>query len=106
MARYRELKANEPRNWDFGEGELNDLGYRLLQARKVEEAIAIFRVNAEEHPKSFNVYDSLADGYESHGDHDLAIVNYQKSLELNPQNTHAAEAITRLQQSRAPPVSR
>ena len=98
LARYRELKTKEPLTWDFDEGALNDLGYEALQARNLDVAIDALRLNVEEHPKSWNVYDSLGDAYEAHGDRELALANYQKSVELNPRNTNGDEAVKRLQQ--------
>jgi len=42
------------------EARLNDLGYSLLQQKKVAEAITVFKVNVDLYPQSANVYDSLA----------------------------------------------
>jgi tetratricopeptide (TPR) repeat protein len=53
-------------------------------------------LNVELYPASWNVYDSLADGYLANGDKELAIANYKKSLEMNPKNTNAAEALKKL----------
>ena len=97
IARYRELKAKSPNAYDFSEPEVNRLGYVLLQRGRVADAIDVFLLNVEEFPKSSNVYDSLAEAYAAHGDRDLAIANYKKSLELNPKNTNAADAIKRLE---------
>jgi hypothetical protein len=99
-ARYREIKAKSPQTYDTSEPEVNRLGYMLLQRGRVAEAIDVFRINVEEHPKSWNVYDSLAEAYAGHGDRELAIANYKKSLELNPKNTNGADALKRLE---APP---
>jgi tetratricopeptide (TPR) repeat protein len=62
------------------------------------EAIALFKINVEFYPKSSNVYDSLAEAYMTNGDKDLAIENYKKSLELNPQNSNAREMLKKLGQ--------
>ena len=97
IARYRELKAKSPQAYDFSEAEVNRLGYALLQRNRVADAIDVFLLNVEENPKSSNVYDSLAEAYAAHGDRDLAIANYKKSLELDPKNTNAADAIKRLE---------
>lgn len=87
---YRTLKAGRTAaEYDFAEPELNQLGYRLLQTKKVAEAIEIFKLNVEMYPQSANVYDSLGEGYLTRGDKELAIVNYKKSLELDPKNTNA-----------------
>jgi cytochrome c-type biogenesis protein CcmH/NrfG len=48
------------------------------------------------YPESFNVYDSLAEAYMVNGDKALAITNYEKSLELNPDNQNAVEQLETL----------
>ena len=97
IARYRELKTKSPKAYDFSEPDINRLGYMMLQRGRVTDAIDIFLLNVEEFPKSWNVYDSLGEAYAAHGDRDLAITNYRKSLELNPKNTSGAEALKRLE---------
>jgi hypothetical protein len=47
---------------------LNGLGYTFLNEKKYKEAIAIFKLNTELHPTDPNLFDSLAEGYESSGD--------------------------------------
>ena len=96
VAQYRELKAKQTATYDFAEGELNRLGYQLLRSGKVREAIEIFKLNVEAYPQHFNTYDSLADAYLSNNERELAIQNYKKSLELNPNNANATEALKRL----------
>jgi CubicO group peptidase (beta-lactamase class C family) len=93
---YRELKATQPRDYDFREEQLNTLGYQLLQMKKVVEAIEIFKLNVAAYPQGSNTYDSLGEAYMVHGDNELAIANYKKSLELNPKNTGATMALERL----------
>jgi CubicO group peptidase (beta-lactamase class C family) len=97
IARYRELKTKSPQTFDFSEPELNRLGYTLLQRGRVTDAIDVFLLNVEAYPKSWNVYDSLGEAYAVHGDRDLAIANYKKSLELNPKNENGAQALKRLE---------
>jgi tetratricopeptide (TPR) repeat protein len=101
IAQYREMKAKQAAIYDFGEAELNQLGYRLLRTGKAKEAIEIFKLNVEAYPQAFNTYDSLAEAYESVNERELAIQNYKKSLELNPNHTGAAEALKRLEKGPA-----
>ena len=96
VQQYHELKKRQASAYDFSEGELNALGYRLLQAKKVKEAIQIFRLNVEAYPQSGNVYDSLAEAYMVNRDKELAIANYQKSLQLDPANKNAVEMLKKL----------
>jgi tetratricopeptide (TPR) repeat protein len=96
IKQYRDLKASRNREYDFSEGELNALGYQLLQAKKVAEAIEIFKLNVEAYPSAPNPYDSLGEAYLAHGDKELAITNYKKAVELDPKNTNAARVLASL----------
>ena len=82
ITQYRELKATQRDAYNFSEGQLNGLGYRL---------------NVEMFPQGFNTYDSLGEAYMENGDKSLAIQNYKKSLELNPKNTGAVEKLKKLE---------
>ena len=93
VKQYRDLKSSSTSDYDLSEGELNTLGYQLLQMKKVAAAIEIFKLNVEAYPQEFNPYDSLAEAYMKHGDKELAITNYKKSLELNPGNTNATSQL-------------
>ncbi len=97
LTQYRTLKSTQPNVYDFSEPELNTLGYGLLQARKLKEAIEIFKLNVAEYPKAFNTYDSLGEAYMMSGQTELAIENYKKSIELNPQNTNGKTMLARLE---------
>jgi imidazolonepropionase-like amidohydrolase len=96
IKQYHDLRATQRRAYDFGEDELNGLGYQLLGAKQHKAAIAIFQLNVEAYPASYNSYDSLGEAYMVNGDKALAIKNYTKSLELNPKNTNAAEMLKKL----------
>lgn len=97
IAQYRELKAGKTASeYNFGETELNQLGYQLLQMKKVTEAIEIFKLNVEMYPQSANAYDSLGEGFMVHGEKDLSIANYKKSVELDPKNTNATAKLAEL----------
>jgi tetratricopeptide (TPR) repeat protein len=97
VKQYRELKATRADAYDFSEPQLNTLGYQLLQMKRVREAIEIFKLNVEMYPQGFNAYDSLGEAYMVDGQKELAIQNYRKSLELNPQNTGAVAALKKLE---------
>jgi len=97
IKQYRALKTGPTAGeYDFGEMELNRLGYQLLQTKKVAEAVEIFKLNVETFPQSANAYDSLGEAYMAHGDKELSIANYKKSLELDPKNSNATKKIASL----------
>ena len=96
-----QIYANDPVHLYASDLEmrLNALGYKLLDAKDSGRAIVLFQVNAEVHPDSANVFDSLGEGYEAGHDNSNAIIAYRHSLQLNPRNRHAEEALKRLQSS-------
>ena len=82
----------------ISENTINLAGYTLLYGKKAPaDAILVFRKNVQLHPDSWNAYDSLAEGYLKDGQKDLAIKNYEKSLQLNPNNSNGADALKKLQ---------
>ncbi len=94
----REYRQGRAADAMLNENQMNQLGYDLLYgAHRPQEAIAVFKLNVEDYPQSFNVYDSLGEAYMVNNEKELAIKNYQKSLELNPNNTSGVEALKRLQ---------
>jgi len=97
IRQYNELKMEDSQDLSFDENSFNALGYRLLNAGKMDEAIEIFKLNVEAYPESFNVYDSLGEAYMKKGNKELAVQNYKKSLELNPDNENGAQMLKQLQ---------
>ncbi|MFN2533092.1 MAG: serine hydrolase [Pyrinomonadaceae bacterium] len=97
ITQYRNVRENSSGNARLDESQMNQLGYWLLGKKRVKEAIEILAMNVEDYPKSANAYDSLGEAYMIAGNKDLAIKQYRKSLELNPNNTNAVEMIKRLQ---------
>jgi len=67
-----------------------------LSAKRVKDAIEVFKLNVEEHPQSWNTYDSLGEAYVIDGNTELAIKNYERSLELNPENKNGIEQLKKL----------
>ena len=92
---FNKLKSDKE-SYSYNERELNLLGYSYLRANKIEEAIAIFKLNIQEYPKSWNVYDSYAEALMVNGENEGAIENYKKSLELNPNNKQGIEQLKKL----------
>ena len=98
---YQRIKAGDVSGYHADEPALNSLGYRLLSEKKVDDAIKVFQLNVQEYPKGWNCYDSLGEGYMNAGKTELAIQNYEKSMELNPQNTNGAEMLKKLRAENA-----
>ncbi len=96
VTRYRKLRDTDPDGYDFGENQLNQVGYGLLQNGRSEAALEIFKLNVEMYPQAWNPYDSLGEAYMIMGRIDQAIANYRRSLELNPENANGAAMLEKL----------
>ncbi|MGD9346115.1 MAG: alpha/beta hydrolase-fold protein [Candidatus Aminicenantes bacterium] len=97
LEKYREIKSDPSNKLYFEESEFNALGYRLMGTERMKDAVAVFKLNVELYPDSWNAYDSLAEAYMNSGDNEKALINYKKSLELNPENTNAKEMLKKLE---------
>ena len=97
---YYNLKDEQENKYNFKEGQLNTLGYRLLQTGHTKDAIEIFKLNVNQFPASFNVYDSLGEGYMVDGNNKLAEKYYKKSLKLNPDNENAKQMLEKLKEKK------
>ena len=97
VALFEEMAARDDSDVSFDEAEFNLLGYRFLGLERIDDAIAVFQLNVNRFPDSWNVYDSLGEAYAAKGNSKRAIELYRRSVELNPDNTNGADAIERLQ---------
>jgi dienelactone hydrolase len=79
------------------EQEVNAFGFRLMRAGKLNEAIAVFKLNVAMYPENFDTYVSLAEAQVAAGDKQSAIANYKKALELNSGNTNAVNRLKKLE---------
>ncbi|MEM7550452.1 MAG: prolyl oligopeptidase family serine peptidase [Bacteroidota bacterium] len=79
------------------EWKLNNLGLQLLYNSKTsKQAISVFQFATQLFPKSSNLFDSLAEAHLFLGQKDKAIVNFEKSLELNKENQNAINRLEEL----------
>lgn len=91
----KNVLKNRKVEYTINENELNGLGYSIL-SRSKQNAIEVFKLYAQNYPGSANAYDSLAESYMVNGDNQNAILHYEKSLELNPNNNNAKEMLKKL----------
>lgn len=95
------LRGRAIERGDATEGNLNRLGYIFLRADLLDEAVAIFELNVDLNPGSFNTYDSYAEGLARLGRLEQAIANYERSLELNGENNNAVRMIEEIKKQQA-----
>jgi len=89
---------SNPARYCLGEEYLIAGGNTLIQYNKLNEAIEMYNYVLEEYPQSSDAYKGLGDAYMKVGNKDLAIENYVKSLELNPNNESAKKMLKQLQE--------
>jgi CubicO group peptidase (beta-lactamase class C family) len=97
MARTLELEREAPPE-ALSEAAVNALGYDLLGDDRFDAAIAVFRRNVERFPASSNAYDSLGEAYLESGQLEPALENYERSVELDPENGNGRAAIERIRE--------
>jgi len=93
---YEMWKKSPPEAFD--EYVLNSLGYFLLGDERFDDAIEILKLNVDQYPDAWNPYDSLGEAYMQAGQLEVAIVYYEKSLELNPDNTGGKAMLERIKE--------
>lgn len=99
LREYRSSRDQRSSSEKINEGQMNRLGYDLLGQKRIKDAIEVFKLNVEDYPQSSNTYDSLGEAYMLDGNKDLAIKNYERSVELNPKNTNGVETLKKLRES-------
>jgi CubicO group peptidase (beta-lactamase class C family) len=101
LREYREWRKGRSAAEAVDERQMNSLGYELLYGfKRVKDAIEVFKQNVEDYPQSFNVYDSLGEAFGVNGDREQAITNYERSIELNPNNSAGVEALKKLREKK------
>jgi glyoxylase-like metal-dependent hydrolase (beta-lactamase superfamily II) len=93
---YHELKRTKSDEFLFDEGILMYIGYKLYRNDRTDEAVRFFQLCNSEYPggsQAWLCYHFMGKIYHSRENTELALENLTKSLELNPDNTTAAELI-------------
>jgi CubicO group peptidase (beta-lactamase class C family) len=91
---YSEHKNDS--DYYVNEQELIVAGYKFLHAGNAKDAAEIFKLSVDVFPNNDNPYDSYAEALMTLGKNEEAILNYKKSLELNPNNNNAKQMLEKL----------
>lgn|GEM_PF-1184425 len=95
IAQYQANKSGVSARWL--EGEIEQLGKRLVQWRRPADALAFFELNAKEHPSSFRAHVNLAEAYQQNKQKQQAASHYRKALALNPEQPKIKEKLSTLE---------
>ena len=79
------------------EMKINRMGYLLMQMGRLEQAYGFFKLNIENYPTSFVVYDSMGDYYVAKGEKEKAIEHFKKALTFRdyPETRQKLEKLSR-----------
>ncbi len=94
---YKSIIEKDATHPTVTEEYLNDLGDRFYHNDRMILSQNTFKLNMMLYPNSFKVYESYAKACMKMGKTDLAILNYSKSLELNPKNNEVKNKLKELQ---------
>jgi len=81
---FEKFSKQEPDHQLFREPIMNALGYQLLQANRLDDALEVFRLNTLAYPNSANCWDSYAEILIATGDNETAMKCSRKVLEILP----------------------
>lgn len=78
------------------EGEINYMGYDFLGRKMYKTAERLFKLNVENYPESYNVYDSYGDYFMAVKDKKNAILQFKKALSIK-ENEGSRKKLTELE---------
>jgi len=103
ISEYRRLRKESYGNgqFDFSETSLNLLAESLTHEGKSREAAAMMELNAEvNEPLSKWGYGVLAMAHQSNGELEKAEADFKRLLDMDPQDSWAAESLRKIRDSR------
>ena len=98
IKKYGELKKEfyGGFTYDFTELTLLNFARELLVKEKYDDAVAILKLNIESFPESAMSFYGIGEAFEKLGNNAAAIENFEKSLEISPNNPRAKMKIPQL----------
>ena len=96
LEQLRELREQFYGSGLFRERTLNVVGRRLLDNKRPDDALTVFRANLELYPRSVNALFTIARIGMVRGDRALAETYFRKVLEVDPKNGAAQQALDAL----------
>lgn len=95
IARYRELRRDHPSDgqYDFRHRSLGIAATRLLEAGRLDEALALARFNVESHPDEPQAHVQVGQILMRKGDKAGAAESFKKALKLDPTNAAAQRGL-------------
>jgi polyisoprenoid-binding protein YceI len=95
-AQLRDAKANHAGDYTLEPGQVGIAVNRLMQRRRVADALAILEAALELWPNEPGFHARAGEAYATLGRRDDAVREYEKASALNPRGTEAMEMLRRL----------
>lgn len=76
--------------------KVSEIGKSWIEKGSYNAAIRVYLIKVKLLPDSWNAYEELAYAYMKNNQNDLALINYEKSLKINPDNEECKKQIERL----------
>lgn len=86
LVAFKKIQQEDSLSPVIREWSINRLGYDFIRKDDFNSAIEIFKINAELYPRSSSVFNSLGEAYYLKKDTINALLNFKKSLAINPEN--------------------
>jgi hypothetical protein len=96
IVKYKAYKNDAKHRYVDSEALMNRFGYNLLQAKRIDDAVEVFKLNAEAYPSSANVHDSLGDALAAAGQKEEAIKSYERALSIDPNYSSSLDSLQKL----------
>ena len=102
VQQYRDLRKQYygGHSYDFSENALVPIAMQLTNANKPDDALALLQMNAEFYPNSAPTYGGMGQAYVKKNDKENAIKNFEKVLQLEPNNQQARRQLEQLKGSK------
>lgn len=96
LQRFREFKADPVNKFAETEEPLLVAGQRMLNEKKNEQALTLFKLAAEESPHSPQAHFAVGFAHARVGHKEQAVKSLERALELEPKHYEAAEMLKQL----------
>jgi len=80
--------------------KVSEIGSNWMEKGNYKAAIGVYMIKVKFSPESWNAYEELAEAYMRNNQNELALINYEKSIKLNPNNEEVEKQIERLMKTK------
>jgi tetratricopeptide (TPR) repeat protein len=95
---YAAMQKDSP-DFKLDKTALTEWGEDLINDNALPEAVSLLKFEVQIYPDTSSGHAALAEAYMKSGQKQLAIENYKKALEINPDNEDAKQNLKELESS-------